>query len=258
MKIVISHIYNEEFLLPYWLKHTKLFFDHGIIIDYQSTDKSLEIIKKICPTWEIRPSKLEFFAAKENDDQVMEIERETRTKHLDAWFMALNTTEFLVSPNLDENLKHPTLGCVQIYLMVEHPCFINSPLLSNSLLETKWFGYPQPIQFGRKLIHKKECGEYHIGRHIWKDFDQTPLLENTIIAKFVWSPMEQGLPRKMQIQNKIPESDKQRGFGGHHLINEHNIHALYQHELNQSYWLYNDTKYFNAVSQFLLRCRTSL
>lgn len=258
MKIVISHIYNEEFLLPYWLKHTKLFFDHGIIIDYQSTDKSLEIIKEICPNWEIRPSKLEYFGARENDIQVMEVESETRKKFPDAWMMALNTTEFLVSPDFDSELKpHTYTACSQIYLMVEHPCFFNTQL-TNSLLETKWYGYPQPIQFGRKLIHKKECGEYHIGRHCWVGFDQTPLLENTVIAKFAWSPMNQGLPRKTQIQNKIPESDKQQGFGNHHLINNENIQALYEHELNQSFWLYNDPKYFNTVSQFLAKYRNQL
>jgi hypothetical protein len=48
MKTVISHFYNEEYMLPWWLKHHRQYFDHGILIDYGSTDKSLDIIKKIC------------------------------------------------------------------------------------------------------------------------------------------------------------------------------------------------------------------
>ena len=50
---VISHIFNEEYLLPFWLENHKNMFDHGIIIDYCSTDSSVEIIKKYCPTWEL-------------------------------------------------------------------------------------------------------------------------------------------------------------------------------------------------------------
>jgi hypothetical protein len=41
-------------MLPCWLEYHKNVFDYGIIIDWDSTDKSREIIKKICPHWEIR------------------------------------------------------------------------------------------------------------------------------------------------------------------------------------------------------------
>jgi hypothetical protein len=34
MITVISHIFNEEYLLPFWLEHHRTIFDHGIIIDY--------------------------------------------------------------------------------------------------------------------------------------------------------------------------------------------------------------------------------
>ena len=30
---LFSHIYNEEYLLPFWLNHHKNIFDHGVIID---------------------------------------------------------------------------------------------------------------------------------------------------------------------------------------------------------------------------------
>ena len=60
-KTVLTHFYNEEYLLPWWLDHHKKYFDHGILIDYASTDKSVEIIKEICPTWTEVKSKNEFF-----------------------------------------------------------------------------------------------------------------------------------------------------------------------------------------------------
>ena len=72
---VISHIFNEEYILPWWLEHHKKIFDHGIIIDYASTDRSLEIIKEICPTWEVVQSKNAEFNAMAVDVEVLEYER---------------------------------------------------------------------------------------------------------------------------------------------------------------------------------------
>lgn len=54
---LISHIFNEEYLLPFWLEHHSKIFDNGIIIDYYSTDRSIEIINKFCPTWTVIKTK---------------------------------------------------------------------------------------------------------------------------------------------------------------------------------------------------------
>ena len=37
--------YNEEYLLPWWLAHHTKLFDHGILINKGSTDRSVEICK---------------------------------------------------------------------------------------------------------------------------------------------------------------------------------------------------------------------
>jgi hypothetical protein len=99
---VLIHIYNEEYLLPFWLNHHKDIFEHGIIIDYNSTDSSLNICKKICPTWEIRQSRNEFFGAREIDAEVMDIE-----ETINGFKIALNVTEFLCPhTNLQDILKN--------------------------------------------------------------------------------------------------------------------------------------------------------
>ena len=91
MKTVICHFYNEEFLLPWWLKHHSKIFDHGFMIDYQSTDRSVALIKEICPTWTIVNSRnTNFGDSIAIDQEVMDIE-----KVLGGWRMALNVTEFL-------------------------------------------------------------------------------------------------------------------------------------------------------------------
>ena len=91
MKTVISHFYNEEYMLPWWLSHHRQYFDHGIMINYDSTDRSVEIIKEYCPTWEIVQSRNREFGAKACDAEVNDYERKVQ-----GWKICLNTTEFLV------------------------------------------------------------------------------------------------------------------------------------------------------------------
>ena len=90
-KTIISHFYNEEHLLPWFLLHHKEIFDHGVMIDYHSTDNSVNIIKEICPTWDIITSRNLDFQAESVDLEVNDIERQ-----INGWKVCLNTTEHLI------------------------------------------------------------------------------------------------------------------------------------------------------------------
>lgn len=90
-KTVICHFFNEEYLLPWWLSHHKPFFDHGILINYNSTDSSLDVINKICPEWTVIPSCNKYFDSASIDREVYNIE-----KNMVGWRICLNITEFLV------------------------------------------------------------------------------------------------------------------------------------------------------------------
>ena len=91
MTTLIAHIYNEEYLLPFWLEHHKKIFDAIIIIDYNSTDRSVEICKDICPNCKIIPSKNKVFDAELADAEIMDIERK-----IEGIKMSLNITEFML------------------------------------------------------------------------------------------------------------------------------------------------------------------
>ena len=91
MKTIITHFYNEEYLLPWWLEHHKKYFDNGILIDYNSTDTSRRIINKICPNWKIVQSFNRDFGAESCDKEVEYYERQ-----IQGWRIALTVTEFLV------------------------------------------------------------------------------------------------------------------------------------------------------------------
>jgi hypothetical protein len=90
-KTVLMQCFNEEWILPWWLNHHKEIFDHGIIVDYHSTDRSREIVNEICPTWEVRTSRNPDYQADNVDAELMDIERS-----LDGWRMCLNAPELLI------------------------------------------------------------------------------------------------------------------------------------------------------------------
>lgn len=113
--VLVSHFLNEEMLLPFWIRHHARFFDAAILIDYGSTDQSVEIIKRTAPsTWRVVNTKNNKFEAVSIDIEVMWYEN----AYPDAWKVSLCTTEFLVASDLrgmltrlevDHNLNFPNV-----------------------------------------------------------------------------------------------------------------------------------------------------
>lgn len=230
MITLISHFYNEEFLLPFWLKHHVKMFDHGVLIDYASTDRSIEIIKDLAPHWEIRPSRNREFHYLEVDCEVMDIERE-----FSGWKMALNTTEFLVHPNLREYLEGKklisgirTTGIIMVDRIEDR----NLPLTDELLVKQKHYGYVErdqtPHVARSRLIHKCENGMYSGGRHtscITED-----IADDLFLCWFGWCPIDYVKSRKLQIKTKIPVEDFEKSAGIQHNINEQQLENLYYKE----------------------------
>lgn len=88
---VVTHIYNEEFLLPFWIRHHLKRFDHGVVINYASTDKSKAIIENLAPTWTVIESPFADFDAAKLDELVESIEA-----NIEGVKIALTTTEFFM------------------------------------------------------------------------------------------------------------------------------------------------------------------
>lgn len=227
MRTVISHFYNEEYLLPWWLNHHKKYFDHGIMINYASTDDSVNIIKKICPTWEIVNSVNEQFDAYQVNQEVEVYERK-----VSGWKIALNTTEFLVG-----NFNLLDSGANKIFMMQFDtsestseskkyfyiPTFYfvekdgkSYPNLSTPLYDQLFYGVDYedyPALRSLRCMHNENV-HYPAGRHYTNYQDTT---DQFIIFNYGFAPMnEHMVKRKLQIQHKIPLSDKQTGSGVEH------------------------------------------
>jgi hypothetical protein len=233
---VISHIFNEEYLLPFWLEHHKQIFDHGIIIDYCSTDRSVEIIKKICPTWEIVKTQnintngTPNFQAILVDLEVKEIEC-----RINSYKMCLNTTEFLFL----RNSKEITINGLSRNLYYHVQCF--------SIMSTKEF-YPKntvdffqsidrignmPVYRNFRILHSDPTIDYSAGRH----GHSTPNYERNIktdLFFILWTnfyPLnDQLFNRKLQIQKHIPQADKDLGYGAQHITTREILIKKYNEE----------------------------
>lgn len=214
---VLTNVYNEEYLLPFWLEHHRPIFDHGIVFDWGCTDRSMDIVREMCPTWEIRkaseshPGKvLDKFDACDNDILLMIAEM-----RIDGYKIVLNTTEFLMSP---ESIRN--------YLSEEPNAYY--PLRSLLALSTQEVQEPktlkeffqgvervEPNLRGFRMIHSHDHGHYSLGRH-----ERTLPVTDWIPPHILWCteyPWNQKLiKRALQIKDRIPDSDYEKGISYHH------------------------------------------
>ena len=140
MRTLVSHFYNEEFLLPFWIDHHKNFFDNALLIDYGSTDSSLEIIQDRAPkNWKVVKTNNKNFDAFLVDHELMEYE-----KKIKGWKIALNTTEFLISSDLDKIESYCDKNNITGFFTESAVMVDNNPniqLENNDLVTNKYFGF---------------------------------------------------------------------------------------------------------------------
>lgn len=220
MVTLLTHFYNEEYLLPWWLKQHKDMFDHAILVNYNSTDRSVEIIKEICPTWEIVNSVNLDFDAVTCDAEMMSIEN-----RVGGYKICLNVTEFMVkNPNSDERKLNDYLSdnptCYPILranIVDEDPSILVTH--DDDLIEVKNYGILGDIGLHppHRFLHNHTNGNYQIGRH----YTNLPVTQQEIPFMVYWygyAPWNENLiKRKSQIKDRIPESNKAAGMGHQHL-----------------------------------------
>ena len=221
-KVIITHVRNEEYLLQWWLPHHKNKFDHGVIIDYNSTDRTRELVKQHCPDWEFRPSVHPEFGAKDADSQVMSIEAEIFRQAPSSWVIALNVTEFLIGNTavLDSH-RGGSCFAVPVSYMIDPPELVGvEPEIDKPLHEQRTYGAlythteTELKNRGCRLIHNYPY-EYTLGRH----YTDMPIFDDLGILWYGYSPYTEGcIRRKLQIQDNIPQEDKKNKCGWEHII----------------------------------------
>lgn len=243
MRTVICHFFNEEYLLPWWLKHHLALFDYGVLINHGSTDNSVEICRTLAPHWRIVPSHLTHFDAYLTDFEVMSYEKE-----LPGWKIALNVTEFLMSSL--------PLSEIEIYLTQANKsgCGASGMLMvdehTGSVLD---HGIPLPLQqhFGiddnaivdgthrhalgisqapqrNRFYHRLPVGMYTPGRHGSFHPDANTRLFDLMVFHYAYAPWNDcTMQRKMQIATKIQQEHLINNWGGHHMRSTEDLQRDY-------------------------------
>lgn len=213
-------------MLPWFLIHHKQIFDHGVMIDYHSTDRSVEIIKEICPTWDIISSRNPDFRADTIDTEVNDIESQ-----LDGWKICLNVTEQLIGDYsiMDDQPKQLLIPSV-FFVDCDRGRAVTYDL---PLYEQKFDGF----MFGdnqQNFLERRSRSLHNVpvhypaqstiqcmapGRH-WNSYNTDKL----VTFYYGWCPMDEGgFARKLQIQTQIPLIDRQLNRGFHHITNKETL-----------------------------------
>lgn len=261
MRFVICHVRNERYLLNWWLQHHKDKFDHGVIVDYHSTDDSMDLVKQITPKWQVVKSVNKDFNAANCDIEIMNIERSIQQQYPYAWMITLNVTEFLIGNTRKLLSAYKSPKPVRMQKLIPCDVMIDSkeqmftePDPNVSLVKQRTFGMPmdysedtiynayagsrdfQSIEDNVMYDNRKmrsmhnfplnyfETSVWRAGRHYWG----TPC-EDFRILWYGYSPFTEDLiQRKLAIQTQIPEADKAVGNGGQHLLNRDMAIARYE------------------------------
>jgi hypothetical protein len=215
-RTVICHFYNEEWLLPFWLQHHSKLFDHGIMIDYHSTDRSREIIKEICPTWEIRTTKNNFF-----DSTIIDREVETIEKEIVGWRICLNVTEFLYG-----NYSHLTDTTKSTRYFIGNYVFVDmlnrQPIDNHQPLHIqRTWGYKDRFSTNQLLEGSRPRRSLHNypifypkpgGRH----YNEPASFNDLYIFYYGYAVLdENGVKRKTQIQGKMSPTEQKKLLADH-------------------------------------------
>lgn len=252
--LLLSHFYNEHMMLPYWISHHAHMFDKAILVDYASTDNSVDLISQLAPsTWKVVNSTRGYeFDAEYCDIEIMAWEN---TDPL-AWKIALTTTEFLIHSSLRQALHTIEISDKEFKIAMEnHGAAYNFPAAwivgddSNQLLKFTSLPSQRSVMTNSKpmwgpasrYIHvegKKSRTEvdhsvvgvststsfaYKPGRHSiltqgvdkkWSSLGKS--VAGGFVMKYLWSPWPESMMRKFQIGSKVPERDMKEGKGRHH------------------------------------------
>jgi hypothetical protein len=225
---LVSHFFNEEYLLPLWLRHHVPLFDHGILINRGSTDRSVAICQEFAPHWEVRDTRCLEFDAPEVDREVMDIEAE-----VSGWKTALNTTEFLCVRSREAFFTSLSAYdrrnySVQLVQMIDSlDAGYEEFDTAQPLSAQRCHGLLRPKN-GTRFIHDHSNGAYMVGRH--ESAHQTTLypMDGAVILKLQFSPWNAIFKqRKLQIAPTLSQGSVEAGYGTHHAQNASGLERQY-------------------------------
>lgn len=253
MRVILTHFYNEEFLLPWWLEHHKKYFDFGVLIDWGSTDRSVEIIRDICPHWQVHGSKFEKFDSHHLEWEMMGYERQIPSGF---WRLSIPVAEFLVGDIL--GLSQPVEERQQWII----PTLVFSEFNPTGKLDPARKLWEQ-VRFG---VHYRDLAShnawqcrsfhnyndifYHAGRHFSNENTDRAMIfkfSNVLVGPEM-------IARKLQVQTKVSDFDRKTHAAVTHTSVDANELTLNNLHANQQYLIgqpYNCSNIIDSMTKWL-------
>lgn len=231
--------------MRWFVPHHDKMFDHVIVVDYASTDHTVDIIRELAPNWEVRQSRNDCFRAADVDAEVMDIER-----GLDGWKIALTATEFLCGDinAMAERLAIQGSAAAQVCPVAMVDMKERSHANIDMPLDTQChFGYVGGwiSPYKSRLFHRHADGAYNIGRHSTRHENVTWHPENTLLKWYGFAPWTPELKsRKLGIQARIPADEIALGHGYQHIVDDTKLNLMWESEKAISADLHEISDYF--------------
>lgn len=250
--------------MPFWIDHHKGKFDEAMLVNFNSTDRSVDIIRKRAPQgWKVYHWGSNFDFVKFRTDFMP-----NEKLFPDSWKIFLTTTEFVVHDDLSTLLMHekmPSAFRFRSYVMVgddSKPLVDHVPLLQQRSLYTvaplthevfrvnrKDFNASSGVNyFYSRIMHSFDRLEYGEGLHQSVEFPVQKFSNEGFIAKFSFTPWPEAIDRKVQIGCRIPQEFFEKGWATHHRDNA-NVTQLN----DQREYLLQYTDDFSRQETFLAR-----
>ena len=215
---LIAPCFNEERLLPYFLKYYGQFCDLITIYDDNSTDKSVEIIKSFPKTEVIQQNT--GLVGKFDDTNVLRIKNEKyKVDREYDWVIIVDIDEFLYHPDLLKKLEEYKNSNVTIPLTTGYDMYtkvfpsedkqIHEIVQSGRLAEN----HSKKVIFNPKFIDIN----YTIGCHTCNPYGQVGYsLDNELkILHYVYLSHEYMTKKRKGIFDRLCDENKVVGYGTH-------------------------------------------
>ena len=254
---LIGHFFNEagpSGLLGPWTRHHARMFDHAILFDYASTDGSADLVRSIAPHWEVRQSRNAEFDAMACETEVHDADRS-----IEGWRIILNTTEFLVSNDFRGHLENARPDEIAFgvlpYCMADRPESVGKPFdAAGDIIPQRFEGYFEGH-------HGERQGYRFLHRGTEDDFSRNriaPRGRNSMEMPFTphdgfaylwygWAPWPHVKQRKLQIQTRIPQRDKEIGYGVQHIVNEQQLDERFVPHSQKAFDLRSDPRLLSMM-----------
>lgn len=236
--MVRIHVYticwNEEDMLPYFLRHYEKFVDKIVVYDNGSTDRSRQIIEGH-PLCELR----ERLSTLGNEDDLLWVKSESWREDIHGsstpdWVIACDVDEFLFHKNVRGYLERckrngVTLPRTTGYEMVAE----KFPVAAQELTKLCQRGFLRPLYAKRTVFNPRQIDSmnYFPGCH-----DQSPtgtIVEDDpgelILLHYGSVGRERMLARRSNLVKRNSAENKVRGFWRHHDASETEFHKTFDY-----------------------------